>query len=318
MNTMYENVIGVDVASRKLDVYDSSSGSHSIVANEFSEITSWVKKVGGSKKNVLVVMEATGGYETSLVEALHAEGIACAVSNPLQIRNFARGCGLIEKNDKLDACIIARFGEVVKPTLKEKQSESERKLKSLVRRRDQILSQVSAESNRKKQTRDEETNAMIDSAVMFYKQQIKEVDQRIKQILDECETLRNKTQILQSCPGVGLATVGIMLSELPELGRLNRGQVAKLVGVAPIANDSGNKAGKRSTFAGRAMIRKVLYMAALVSTRYNPTMQQFYKRLVAKGKPKKVALVAVMRKLLVTLNAMIKNNSLWRENTLAT
>ena len=313
----YQNVIGVDVASLKLDIHNAHFKQHSIIANDRSEIESFVKRIVRSKQSTLVVMEATGGYENQLVDALHDAEIDCAVTNPLQIRNFAKGCGLLEKNDKIDAQIIARFGQVVEPILKKKPSESEKKLRAMVHRRDQILSQVAAEHNRKKQTADSETKSMIEQALRFYKQQIKDVDRRIAQVVAQCETLATKAKILESCPGVGAATIGMLLSELPELGQLNRGQIAKLVGVAPITKDSGKKQGKRATFAGRAMIRKVLYMAALVSTRYNAAMKRFYQRLLAKGKPKKVALVAVMRKLLVTLNTMVKNNQPWSERKLA-
>ena len=311
-NDSYQNYVGVDVASKKLDIFDSKTRTHSIILNTPEEIETFVQQIKLSKVKTLVAMEATGGYESLLAGALQANKIACSVSNPLQVRNFAKGCGMIEKNDKIDARMIARFGQVVQPKTKEKPSESERKLKALVHRRDQILSQLYAENNRKQQTFDLETKAMIEQAIKFYKDQIKEVDKRISQVLAACKTLTQKAKILDSCPGVGAATIGMLLSELPELGRINRGQIAKLVGIAPIAKDSGQKIGKRATYAGRSMVRKVLYMAALVATRFNPTLQHFYQRLLAKGKPKKVALVAVMRKLLVTLNTMIKNNECWR------
>ena len=313
----YKQVIGIDVAKKKLDFYNSKTQQHGTVENSQAAITSFLQEFKRSKSKTLVVMEATGGYESVLIELLHNQGIDCSVVNPLQIRQFARGCGLIEKNDTLDAQIIARFGEVVEPKLREKPTESEAKLKALVHRRDQILKQISSEKNRVQQTADSETKAMIQNAIAFYKTQIREVDKRISQVLQECQTLAAKASILQSCPSVGAATTGILLAELPELGQLNRGQVAKLVGVAPIAKDSGQHSGKRKTYAGRSMVRKVLYMAALVATKYNPRLQAFYQRLVIKGKPKKLALVAVMRKLLVTLNLMLRNQQPWSETTLA-
>ena len=313
----YKQIMGVDIAKKKLDIYHTKTRQHRTLENSREAITSFLQEFKCGKGKTLVVMEATGGYEGLLVELLHSQSIDCAVVNPLQIRQFARGCGLIEKNDKLDAQIIARFGEVVGPKLREKPTESEAKLKALVHRRDQILTQISAEKNRVQQTSDSETKTMIQQAIQFYKSQIKEVDERIAQVLEECQALAAKARILQSCPGVGAATTGLLLSELPELGQLNRGQVAKLVGVAPIARDSGQQKGKRKTYAGRSMVRKVLYMAALVSTRYNARMKAFYQRLVSQGKPKKVALVAVMRKLLVTLNVMIRNQQNWCETNLA-
>lgn len=314
----YRNVIGIDVASKKLDVFDSKTGGHSIIANSPEEIESFLRGVKRTRTKTLVVMEATGGYESLLVEALHKKGVDCSVVNPLQMRNFARGCGMIEKNDKIDARMIARFGEVVQPKLREKPSESEAKLKSLVHRRDQILGQVSAEKNRLQQTRDEETRAMVQQAIQFYKAQQKELDKRISQVLSQCNDLAEKADILRSCPSVGAVTSAMLLAELPELGRLNRGQIAKLVGVAPLARDSGQKEGKRKTYAGRSMVRKVLYMAALVATKHNRRLQVFYQKLLAKGKPKKLALVAVMRKLLVTLNVMIRNKKHWSEPALDT
>lgn len=313
----YKRVIGVDVAKKKLDIYNAKTQQQLTLDNSDEAITSFLQEIKRSRCKTLFVMEATGGYEQLLVELLHRQGLDCAVVNPLQIRNFARGCGLIEKNDQLDAQIIARFGAVVTPKLREKPSESEAKLKALVHRRDQILTQVAAEKCRLDQTPDHETKALIQSAIQFYKAQIRTVDQRIEQVLGQCQVLATKAHILQSCPGVGAATTGTLLSELPELGRLNRGQVAKLVGVAPLANESGQHKGQRKTHAGRSMVRKVLYMAALVSTRYNARLKAYYQRLVIQGKPKKVALVAVMRKLLVTLNVMIREQQTWSEPTLA-
>ncbi|QDU90026.1 Transposase IS116/IS110/IS902 family protein [Pirellulimonas nuda] len=310
-----KNVIGIDVAKAKLDVFDSKTGRHTVVANTPEGVDALVRGVAPAK--TLVVLEATGGYEGLLVEALERRGVDCAVVNPLHVRHFARGCGMVEKNDKLDARMIARFGEVVRPEPREAPSASEAKLKALVHRRDQALAHLGAERNRLQQTRDAETAEMIRQGVAFYRAQIREVDKRIAQVLDQCPQLAAKSRVLQSCPGVGVATTATLLAELPELGRLNRGQVAKLVGVAPIARDSGQKQGQRRTHAGRSMVRKVLYMAALVATRYNARMQAFYQRLLARGKAKKSALVAVMRKLVVTLNLMVRNNETWSEPSLA-
>jgi transposase len=224
---------------------------------------------------------------------------------------------MIEKTDQIDAAIITRFGEVVQPRLAAKPTENEKKLRALVHRRDQILRQIGAERNRLQQTADAETKEMMENAVAFYKMQIKTIDKRIAEVVSKSDELAPKAEVLSSCPGVGVVTVGILLAELPELGQLNRGQVAKLVGVAPIARNSGQKEGKRSPHAGRSMVRKVLYMAALVATKYNPVMHRFYQRLLAKGKPRKLAIVAVMRKLLITLNVMSKTNQKWREPALA-
>lgn len=312
-HAQYHNVIGVDVASRRLDLHDLRNGTHHTIDNSPSAIHKFFRRFATAEEPILVVMEATGGYENVLVDALHEAGIPTAVVNPLRIRQFANGCGKLEKNDRIDAGMIAEFGAVVKPVLKERLSPQRRKLRSLVHRRDQILSQCSAERNRLQQTDDPHIQEMIQSALDFYQKQIKQVDTEIDATIRQCAELQKKAEILHSCQGVGMATVAILLAELPELGQLNRGQLAKLVGVAPIARDSGQKTGKRKTHAGRAMIRKVLYMAALVATRHNPRLKTFYQSLIKRGKPKKLALVAVMRKLLLTLNAMLKNNQTWQE-----
>lgn len=314
---VYKNFIGIDIAKARLDVFLSDAQRHLTIENVPTAIEQFIAEHALDNGQTLVVMEATGGYESLLVERLQTRNIDCAVVNPFHVRSFARGLGMIEKNDRIDARVIARFAELVLPKVREKPTPQEQKLKALVHRRDQILKQVSAENNRRQQTRDTETQQMIEQAIRFYKQQIRQVDERIAQTLAQCKTLARKSQVILSCPGVGPATTGILLAELPELGQLNRGQIAKLVGVAPIANDSGNKQGKRSTWGGRSMIRKVLYMAALVSTRHNPRFKAFYQRLLAKGKPKKVAIVAIMRKMLVTLNAMVKSNQPWSDSKLA-
>ena len=315
-NTMfhskYHNVIGIDVASRKLDLHDLQNGKHQVIDNDLPAIRTFVRQCKTSATSVLIVMEATGGYEQHLVDALLDAKIDCSVVNPLRIRQFANGCGKLEKNDKIDAKIIAEFGAFVTPILKERLSPARTKLRALVHRRVQILSVISAERNRVGQTHDRDVRALVEESLQFYETQIKNVDRQIAATINTCEELSQQAEILNSCQGVGPATAGMLLAELPELGQLNRGQIAKLVGVAPIARDSGMKEGKRKTHAGRAMIRKVLYMAALVSTRYNPKFKAFCESLVSRGKPKKVALVAVMRKMLITLNAMIKNQKKWQ------
>lgn len=316
MVTSYNNVFGVDVASEKLDIHDAAKQKHQEIANETRAIDLWVKSIA-RRKQVLVVMEATGGYEQSLVDALHAAKIDVAVCNPLQVRSFAKGIGIIEKNDPIDAAVIARFGEVAEPKLKEKPTESERKLRALVHRRDQAIGQSKREHNRKLQCRDEAIKESIQEAITFYKEQVRKLDKQIEKTIAACPVLKAKSDLLSSCPGVGAATVAMLLSELPELGELSRGKIAKLVGVAPIVRDSGKTEGKRSTHAGRSMVRKVLYMAALVATKYNPRLKQFYQRMIAQKKPFKVAIVAVMRKLLVTLNVMLREQNSWREPTLA-
>lgn len=313
----HQNYVGVDVASQKLDVYDSTRKTHEVIPNSPQAIAAWAHQCKQQLQGpTLVVVEATGGYENTLVDALEHAQIDVAVINPLRIRNFAKGCGLLEKTDQIDAFVIARFGQVVCPDPRQPLSENTKKLRALNRRRNQILEQINSERRRLPQTSDEESTKWIQQSIRFSKSQKKEVEARIAEILN-CPEFIEKAKQLQTVPAVGPVTVGTLLAELPELGQINKRQIAKLVGVAPIAKDSGTRNGRRKTFAGRSGVRKVLYMAALVATRHNPILKAYYQRLLIKGKPRKVALVAVMRKLLVILNTMTKKQQNWREPSLA-
>jgi len=311
-----QNVIGIDVAKQKLDIYDRGRNRHFIVENSASGIDEFIEQM--PDHGSLVVMEATGGYEFQMVTTLLQRGIDCAVVNPRQVRDFIRGCGRMAKNDRIDARQIAFFGEVTRPKLMKKSDENTEKLKALVNRREQVLKQISQENNRLEQTRDKQLRDFIRQAIDFYNSQKKKLDQQIEQLLNQCQSLQPEADIIRSVKGVGVVTTAVLLSQLPELGQLNRGQIAKLVGVAPFARDSGQTSGQRSIYGGRTNVRKAIYMATLVAVRWNDHIKRFYQSLVAKGKPKKLALVACMRKLLTILNAMIKNNQKWGENNLAT
>ena len=312
-HSKYDNVVGVDVASRKLDLRDIKGNPHEVIANTLPAIRKWIGRVTTDGQSLLVVMEATGGYETLLIDALHEAEIDCAVVNPLRVRQFAIACGKLEKTDKTDARIIAEFGAVVAPVLKQPLTPELRTLRALVQRRAQIVALCSAEQNRCERANDPDVQEMIESSLKFHRQQLRDVEQRIAAVIRSCHEMAAKSAILNSCCGVGPATIAVLLSELPELGQLNRGQIAKLVGVAPINRDSGTTERKRRTHAGRATVRKVLYMAALVGTQRNAKLKTYYQSLLTRGKPKKVALVAVMRKLLITLNAMIRKQQMWQD-----
>ncbi len=312
IHSTYHNVIGIDVASRKLDVHDLNSGKHKAIDNNQTTIRKFVARIQDSGESILVVLETTGGYETELVDALLEEDIDCSVVNPLRVRRFAMACGKLEKTDQIDAKIIAEFGAFVSPVLKQPLSSERKKLRALVHRRSQILSTCLSEKNRLKQVRDDEVRQLVEDSIEFLQNQIATLERRINAMIKESKELSEAAAILTSCAGVGPVTVSTLLCELPELGTLNRGQIAKLVGVAPLAQDSGTKQGRRRTQAGRAMIRKTLYMSALVCTQRNERLKAFYHSLVERGKPKKLALVAVMRKLLVILNTMLKNQEKWR------
>lgn len=241
---IYGNVIGVDVASRKLDIVELKSGQHQIIENSRTEICRMVKAWAKRKSRILVVMEATGGYEGELVDQLLEAGIDCEVVNPLRVRQFASSCGKLEKNDRIDARVIAQFGAVNPPILKEPLSAAQKKMKALVQRRQQIIVMLTGEKNRYQQMSEPTMKVLIKESIDHYQKQLHDVEQQILVTIESADELSSQAEILNSCPGVGPATVGMLLAELPELGKLNRGAIAKLVGVAPLANDSGMKVGR--------------------------------------------------------------------------
>lgn len=312
-NTTYQNYVGVDVSKATLDIFHSANRQTQKIANEVDSIVAFAAEIESSGISTLVVMEGTGGYESLLAETLLAAAIDCAIVNPRQARDFMRGCGKLEKTDAIDARHLAFFAQTVELKLAVARSENEAKLKRLVHRRDQVLKQINQESNREKQTRDTELKELIKEAIEFYKAQKKRVDSEMAALLKSCLPTNERIKILSSVKGIGPVTTAVLIAELPELGTLNRGQIAKLVGVAPIANDSGKHSKRRQTAGGRALVRKAIYMAAVVATRFNPRIKAFYQNLLAKGKPKKVALVACMRKLLTILNVMVKRGEVWTD-----
>jgi len=307
----YSLVIGIDVSKAKLDIAWGPNGPLETIENADTEIARLLIKKIEDPANTLIVMEATGGYESGLVDLLHQSNLSLAVVNPRRIRDFAKGMGLDAKTDAIDAKVIARYGEVVKPKEHVAKTDSEKKLEALVTRRRQLLNLINQESNRLKQTRDKEIQKLIQQMIKTLEKQAKTVDRLIVEAVAADQQNARKIEILQSVKGVGIVMVSTLIAELPELGTLNRGQISKLVGVAPMNNDSGSKTGKCKTSGGRSSVRRVLYMATLVATRFNPKIKAFYTRLLAKGKPKKVALVAAMRKLITILNTLIKNDELW-------
>lgn len=313
----FSNVIGVDVSKAKLDFAcgdDKHMGaiSHSgSIENTEEQIVNQFLELIENPKSTIVVMEATGGYEERLVSLLHQHKIALAVVNPRRVRDFADGIGRDAKTDPIDARVIAFYGQVVKPEAQAAKSEEDQKLRALVERRKQLLGLINQENNRLQQTTDQEIRGYIKESLETLQKQVKLIDQRLAKCVQADTANARKVEILDSVKGLGPVAISTILAELPELGELNRGQIAKLVGVAPMNCDSGKKAGQRRTFGGRSYVRRVLYMATLVATRFNPRIKDFYQRLLADGKPKKVALTAAMRKLLTILNTLIKNDELW-------
>ncbi len=261
-----------------------------------------------------IVMEATGGYEAPIVAALGAAGLPVAVVNPRQVRDFARSQGKLAKTDRLDAAVIAHFGQASGVTGQALRSPEARALEGLVARRRQIIQMRTAEQQRRQRALPVVREG-IEEVIALLNRQVKEIDDELGRRLRESPLWREREDLLRSVPGIGPATVFSLLAELPELGSLDRREAAAVVGVAPLNRDSGKHRGSRRCWGGRGHVRAALYMAALVGVRYNPTLKEFYERLLRAGKPKKVALTACMRKLLTILNAMLKHHTAWNPQT---
>ena len=306
----FARVIGVDVSSDKLDVFDSGTGKALELTNSREAVMRFAKRIENPQET-LVICEATGAYEHFLVDVMHELDFQVCVANPRQVRQFANGHGFLEKTDRIDAQILAKFGQQVEVTLATRRTEGEKRLIALVRRRSQVLQLLGQEENRTGQCHDEVALSLLKQTVGFLKNQLKSLDQLIQQALAEASKTAPEIEILSSVPGVGPVTTATLYCELPELGKLNRCQIAKLVGVAPLARQSGKADGKRPVRGGRSKARKVLYMAALVATQINPLIKPYYETMLKRGKPKKLALVACMRKLLVILNEMVHRQQKW-------
>lgn len=308
----FSQFVGMDVSKDKLDLHFSADQRAAQIDNHEQAIVEGLLQQILNPESTLVVLEATGGYERAVVALLHQYQIAVAVVNPRQVRDFAKGIGKTAKTDRIDAAVLALFGQVVKPAAQVSRSEGDQKLKALVQRRRQLLHLMNQESNRLKQTADREIQEFIRQSLEALKNQVKLIDQRLEQCVQESTENARKVEILDSVCGLGPVAISTFVAELPELGKLNRGQIAKLVGVAPINRDSGQSTGQRTVLGGRSYVRRVLYMATLVAARFNPQIKAFYQHLLQRGKPKKLALTAAMRKLLTILNTLIKNDELWK------
>jgi transposase len=302
--------VGIDVAKHSLDVYLASEDRSFTVKNDTAGFKQLLDRLPAAE-SCLIVIEATGGYQTRLVAALVAAGHQVAVVNPRQVRDFARGLGILAKTDRLDARVIARFGQQANPRPVEINSEKQAELSELVTRRRQLIELRTAEQNRLETTTTKIVRKNIRHLIEQLDKQIHQLEEVIGELVEDEPELASKAAIMETVPGVGPVTVTSLLVDLPELGRLDRQQVAALVGVAPFNRDSGKFHGRRAIWGGRAAVRSVLYMAALTARRSNPVIRAFAQRLEAAGKPFKVVLTACMRKLLVILNSMIKHNLPW-------
>jgi len=306
---MTKQVVGIDTGKAKFDVNLSTEKRVRNWANDEAgrkQLGDWVVEQGVS----LVVIEASGGYEAALVSELVARGQEVALVNPTRVRAFARAEGILAKTDKIDAQVIARFGVKMQPQARARRDEDQVALNDQVSRRRQLVEMLAAEKNRV-DTVSPTIKAHIGRHIAWLQAEIEALEQQISQAIQAHPTWAETAKRVDSVPGIGFITAATMVADLPELGQLNRQQIAALVGVAPFNHDSGKQRGKRRIFGGRTSIRSVLYMATLSATRHNPVIKAFYQRLLAKGKLKKVALTACMRKLLVILNTMVKTGQDW-------
>lgn len=305
--------IGIDIAKAELVVAAPSGASWS-TTNDERGIRTLVARLTQDAPT-LIVLEATGGYAVACVAGLLAAGLPVVVVNPRQVRDVARATGQLAKTDRLDAAVLARFAERVRPAPRALPDATQQELEDVLARRRQLLEMLTAEKNRLEHTagrRGQLVRKSIKQHIAYLERELRVADTDLARLVRESPVWRERDDLLQSVPGVGRVLSLTLLADLPELGRLSRREIAKLVGVAPLSRDSGTLRGHRTVYGGRASVRGALYMAALVATKYNPVIRTFYQRLLAAGKPKKLALVACMRKLLTILNTMARTHERWR------
>ena len=304
--------VGIDIAKDRSDVAVRPTGNRWAVANDDAGITMVVSRLRALRP-ALVVLEATGGLEIPLTGALAAAGLPVVVVNPRQVRDFAKATGQLAKTDALDAAVLAHFAEAVRPALRPLPDAATQALSALLARRRQLLEMRTAEQNRLGSA-PSPVRTRIRAHLTWLERELAHLDEELGRAIRESPVWRERDDLLQSVPGVGPVLARTLLASLPELGTLNRKQIAALVGVAPLNRDSGTLRGRRTVWGGRAHVRAALYMSALAAARWNPVIRAFYQRLCGAGKAKKVALTACMHKLLMILNAMVKTGTPWQSN----
>jgi transposase len=302
--------VGIDVAKDSFDVASDPAGLKLSLPNDPTGRQRLLDRLQ-TQPVALIVMEATGGYERRLAAELLQAGFPVVVANPRQIRDFARGIGELAKTDAIDASVLATFARMVQPQPRPQPPEQAGIVSELVTRRRQVTGLLTQESNRLPLARHATVRKSLQKIIRALEQQILDLDRRIHDHIQSDDGLRRKDEIVQSFKGVGPGTSSMLLSHLPELGRLNRQEIAALVGVAPWACTSGTWIGKFKIWGGRKEVRSMLYMAALAALRFNPVIRDFYQRLISNGKAFKVAITACMRKILVILNTLVRNDCLW-------
>ncbi len=305
--------VGIDISKAQLEVGLLPTREIWHVPNEPKATTGLVARLQELAPK-LVVLEATGGLEIPLAAALSRAGLPVVVVNPRQVREFARATGQLAKTDKIDALILALFGDRIRPEIRPLPDDTAQAFDALMARRRQLVSMLAEEKNRLQQASTAQVRRGIQRHIRWLEGEIKDVETGLSETVKASPIWKARDNLLQSVPGVGRVMSFTALAQVPELGQLNRKQIAALVGVAPLAADSGTIRGKRLVWGGRAHVRQPLYMATLCACRYNPVIRAFHQRLIASGKPPKVAIVACMRKLLTILNAMLRDNTPWTFN----
>ena len=302
-------VVGIDVSAEHLDIAVAPSGEHwhcPTAAPALEQLCQRLLPLAPRR----IIVEATGGLETALVVTLSLAGLPVVVVNPRQVRDFARASGQLAKTDRLDAQLLARFGQVMAPPIRPLPDAVTRDLAALIGRRRQIAEMIVAETNRLRSA-ESLVRPTIERHLAYLRQEVAEIDGQVRQLIEASPLWRATASLLESVPGVGPVIASTLLAEVPELGSLSGKQIAALVGLAPFAADSGKQRGSRHIRGGRAGVRRALYVGTLSAIRFNPVVKAFYDRLLAAGKPKKVALIAAARKLAVILNAMVAHGTRW-------
>ena len=307
--TAAEAFIGIDVSRDSLEVASRPAGEHWQVSNDPAGIASLLPRLRALQPT-LIVLEATGGLELPVLAAIGSAGLPVVAVNPRQARDFAKAIGKLAKTDAIDARVLAHFADAVRPAVRPLPDAATRALGALVTRRRQLVEMLTAEENRRKAA-PTAIRSDIQAHITWLRKRLKSADKELSQAVRSSSLWREQEDLLRSVKGVGPVVSVTLLADLPELGTINRKQIAALVGLAPINRDSGTMRGKRTIWGGRATVRAVLYMAALVGSRSNPVIQALYTRLLPAGKTKKVALTACMRKLLTILNALLKHRTRW-------
>jgi len=311
----YQTVVGIDVAKNKLDLADSTSTKHWTTTNDHKGFIT-IKKEMRKIKPDLIILESTGGYERSLVIELVEANLPVIVINPRRVCQFKNADAQLAKTDAIDARTLVKFGLRMNPEFRPLINKKTLVLKEFISRRRQLIKMQSSEKQRLKQAISTKVKRSIKKSLKLIEQQINTIDHELDQQFEEDEDYRNKRALLTNIPGVGPVTTQTLLVEVPELGTLNRKQIAALVGVAPRNHDSGKRQGKRTIYGGRPFVRKILYLATLSTTRHNPVINKYYHHLLESGKPRKLAMIACMHKLIIIINAMFRKNEPWKSSTI--